>query len=705
MIVTIKDLAKEAGVSLGTVSNVLNGRNNVSLEKIEKVRSAIEKLGYKRNSQASQLKRRKSDKVAIILPNISEIKYSLLYENLELFTSKNNLTLVLFLTQNQKEKERKIIQRINEDNFIFLLVDSCLDNASFYSEVSNLEKIIFVYRKIKNAINFVGFDYSLVFDSLIRKLIKVNHNDIILLKEKYNDWSDEDYKQFIYKAHLAGIKVEILEDYSNLRKFAFKFAQESNSQRPLIIPSLINAEVFEQAYYFSNKEKPIIYTFSDNHFRNDYKFIKFRLDYDHIFNKIYNIIEGKEYDGFSYHFGILDRLNYINHKQEEIYLIAISNPAVDALINLLPHFEKETGIKVNIDLYSFDEITKILEDNKWLKKYDMVRIDMESLPYFSEEYFSPLTEITEKELEFLYPKNILNRYSLYNDKVYAIPFDPSIQMLFYRKDIFLDQRVKRLFYEKNRRDLTLPSNFDEFNILSDFFKNDLPKNFNIEYGSALITHDTATLATEFLMRYYSHNSSIFENQNIKLNEAAAKKTLRQLKELSQSSLKLESGWWGDAVKLLHSGCIPMLIVYFNHFSTFSDSSEQSIGTVAIPNHCALMGGGSLAILKETEKKSSCQLFFKWFMQDFIQEQYMLLGGISVKNSSIANKSINLYLNDMSFASQFDFDGIRENTVDGKKPINLRKVEHIIGSVVKNYLTSDISEDFSINLMNNKLKNS
>ena len=67
---TIKDIARIAGVSHGTVSNVLNGRGNVSVEKIEAVQRAAREVGYQLNAQAQSLRASKSQGVALILPDI-----------------------------------------------------------------------------------------------------------------------------------------------------------------------------------------------------------------------------------------------------------------------------------------------------------------------------------------------------------------------------------------------------------------------------------------------------------------------------------------------------------------------------------------------------------------------------------------------------------------------------------------------------------
>ena len=54
---TIKDIAEAAGVSRGTVSNVLNGRDVVSSEKIQKVMKVVEEMGYSINEKAQNLRK------------------------------------------------------------------------------------------------------------------------------------------------------------------------------------------------------------------------------------------------------------------------------------------------------------------------------------------------------------------------------------------------------------------------------------------------------------------------------------------------------------------------------------------------------------------------------------------------------------------------------------------------------------------------
>lgn len=69
--VTIYDVAKEAGVSLATVSRVINGSNVVKGPTREKVQAAVDKLGYKPNAIAQGLALQKSTTIGLIVPEAS----------------------------------------------------------------------------------------------------------------------------------------------------------------------------------------------------------------------------------------------------------------------------------------------------------------------------------------------------------------------------------------------------------------------------------------------------------------------------------------------------------------------------------------------------------------------------------------------------------------------------------------------------------
>ncbi|MCR5502789.1 MAG: LacI family transcriptional regulator [Lachnospiraceae bacterium] len=69
---TIKDIAKECGVSIATVSNVLNGKNKASRQTEEKIMEAVRKYGYHPNSIAKGLRSRRSGIIGIIAEDVAQ---------------------------------------------------------------------------------------------------------------------------------------------------------------------------------------------------------------------------------------------------------------------------------------------------------------------------------------------------------------------------------------------------------------------------------------------------------------------------------------------------------------------------------------------------------------------------------------------------------------------------------------------------------
>ncbi|HMS69620.1 MAG TPA: LacI family DNA-binding transcriptional regulator [Saprospiraceae bacterium] len=68
--ITIKDIARAAGVSRGTVDRVINGRGNVKAEKRDRILQIADQIGYEKNLIASTLAINKTHQVAVVLPAV-----------------------------------------------------------------------------------------------------------------------------------------------------------------------------------------------------------------------------------------------------------------------------------------------------------------------------------------------------------------------------------------------------------------------------------------------------------------------------------------------------------------------------------------------------------------------------------------------------------------------------------------------------------
>jgi LacI family transcriptional regulator len=101
--VTIKDLAQHAGVSLATVSRVINDSAYVSEATRAKVEKAIADLGYQPDIRARELRGKPSQLIALIIPNIQNVFYTTLAESVEHYLRDQNFTMILGVSQEDPE--------------------------------------------------------------------------------------------------------------------------------------------------------------------------------------------------------------------------------------------------------------------------------------------------------------------------------------------------------------------------------------------------------------------------------------------------------------------------------------------------------------------------------------------------------------------------------------------------------------------------
>lgn len=110
MNITIYDVAREANVSMATVSRVVNGNPNVKPATRKKVNEVIERLGYRPNAVARGLASKKTTTVGVIIPDISSIFYAELARGIEDIATMYKYNIILSNSDANQEKESHLIQ-------------------------------------------------------------------------------------------------------------------------------------------------------------------------------------------------------------------------------------------------------------------------------------------------------------------------------------------------------------------------------------------------------------------------------------------------------------------------------------------------------------------------------------------------------------------------------------------------------------------
>ena len=105
---TMKDVAREAGVALGTVSKVVNGLPVGDSYKV-RVEGAIQKLNYQVNSYAQGLKANKTYTVAVLIPNIVEPFFAALAYHINTALLKQKYRMLLCCTGSDSTQEQEYV--------------------------------------------------------------------------------------------------------------------------------------------------------------------------------------------------------------------------------------------------------------------------------------------------------------------------------------------------------------------------------------------------------------------------------------------------------------------------------------------------------------------------------------------------------------------------------------------------------------------
>lgn len=166
---TIIDIAKYAGVGVGTVSRVINNEKSVSEKTRKKVLEAIEALNYSRNNMAFQFRKNETRIIALLVPVINHPFFAKLAYYVEDEAGKFGYSVILVSSQQKVDKETEIIKKITHRE-----VDGAVFVTHYMHEEEDLKKcpIVSIDRAFGENIPYVTSDNYDATKKAIRYMIE-----------------------------------------------------------------------------------------------------------------------------------------------------------------------------------------------------------------------------------------------------------------------------------------------------------------------------------------------------------------------------------------------------------------------------------------------------------------------------------------------------------------------------------------------------
>lgn len=705
---TIADVARLAGVSQGTVSNVLNGKGNVTSEKIHAVKKAAQELGYTINERARILRKGKQDIIGVMLPTVESPHYMEIYKSIEFYAEKHGYTVQLFISADNPQTELEMIRQAKSAMIQSIAVVSCLKGAKCTEAYSDFKKVCYLERKPDPSGPYFGFDYSEIGADIGRRIKARQYRDMVFVSASEDFWNEAEFKAGFFsvfdRQEAASIRV-IATDMSKISHLALNILL-SGQVEIIIVSNIGFAEKIKQIKNTFFSESTVkIYTLAPLAAIEEDGLCKYEVNYNLLGAGAVEAIVAPKSDACQTHIyeASGERSWNIAPRRTpataELNMLTLESPELDIVRGLAKAYGNHTGIKVNVMSTSYEELYEQLTNAEYTDVFDIFRIDVTWLSWFAEKVLLSLDEIEPDIKGSLsdYIPEVIRKYCMFRGKIYALPLTPSPQILFYRKDLFSNLENRRLYYEKNGCELRPPETFEEYNAIAAFFSQSSAPTGTKIYGNTLTAGSAALAASEFLARFFSHTDRLYdENGKLVLNNAIGRQALAELMEARKYASPEVSRWWTDSVKEFARGRAAMMIVFANYTSEILRADSRIIGSIGyamVPGRNPICGGGTVGVAKNSKSPQAALDFIKWLTREPASSIMASLSSVSPCSSDyLVGETIRRFP-----WMELSRTCLSESTAKkapnwGETPFNEKRFDNIVGTAVKNAMAGLSSID-------------
>jgi LacI family sucrose operon transcriptional repressor len=221
---TIRDVAREAGVGIGTVSRALNGTGYVAKDKREKIMAAVEKLKYIPPERNPKAEKQRSKLIGVILPDIALPFYGSFLKYAEIELHNQGYNTIVFNTLGLQGRIEEAISLVREGQLAGLIINSEVSE----DEISRLREIptVCFERMLGADIPMISSEHKDGGKLAAEIFLENRCMDVLIITARHRTRVYGDYRvnecRRILERH--GVKVTIVE--FNATFVSFRYVQE-----------------------------------------------------------------------------------------------------------------------------------------------------------------------------------------------------------------------------------------------------------------------------------------------------------------------------------------------------------------------------------------------------------------------------------------------------------------------------------------------
>ena len=229
--VTIYDVAREAGVSMATVSRVVNNNPNVKPQTRKKVFEAIEKLGYRPNAVARGLASKKTTTVGVVIPDISNSIFAEVARGIEDIANMYHYNIILCNADKKKDKEIRVINTLLEkqvDGLLFM--GGVVTDEHIRAFQTSTVPIVLCGTTVDNGeIPSVDIDHEAAAYDAVNMLIEEGHRRIGMISGTLQDPATGYARYNGYRRALENAGIPVREELVRLGNYRYESGAEAMS--------------------------------------------------------------------------------------------------------------------------------------------------------------------------------------------------------------------------------------------------------------------------------------------------------------------------------------------------------------------------------------------------------------------------------------------------------------------------------------------